>query len=334
MTEREALFLLHHIAGLSSAKLLALMREGAQACEFFDRSCVARWVREEKLDAPTARRLGDRAGEEDPEAVFKRLARDGFSALTWSDEAYPRWLRETYDPPLFLYVDGYVLPEDAYAVAVVGSRHPSLYGERIAEAFSRRFAEAGLTLVSGFAQGIDAAAHEGALAGEGGRTLAVLGCGLDVPYPKGQERLRERVRARGALLSEFALGEQPRAAYFPKRNRVIAGMALATVVVEAALRSGSLITARLALEAGRETYAVPGPVDSLLSEGTNRLIQEGARPLLQPDELLADLSPVLQGCLGARPPAEGFGQAAPAAARGGFLGSLDRLLAQDGGAGG
>ncbi len=327
MNEREAFYLLHSIPGLSSASLLPLLRDGAQASDFFERGCAARWVNEGKLDPAAARRLEGWAGLAQPDTVFARLERNGFSALLWSDEAYPRWLKETYDPPLFLYVDGYLLPEDTYAVAVVGSRHPSLYGERIAQSFSRRFADAGLTVVSGFAQGIDANAHEGALAAQGGRTLAVLGCGLEVPYPKGHDRLRDRVRARGAMLSEFALDAGPRAAHFPKRNRVIAGMALATVVVEAALRSGSLITARLAIEAGRETYAVPGPVDSLLSEGANRLIQEGAKPLLQPEELLADLTPVLKGCLGlAGHTSEPAGEPLAHAAAGGFLGSLERLL--------
>ena len=136
MNEREAFYLLHHLPGLSSAAVLPLLREGARAADFFERAAVVRWVREERLDSSAARRLTESVPQA-PDAVFKRLEHEGFTALAWCDEAYPRWLRELYDPPLFLYVDGYLLAEDCYAVAVVGSRHPSLYGERIAESFSQ-----------------------------------------------------------------------------------------------------------------------------------------------------------------------------------------------------
>ena len=191
------------------------------------------------------------------------------------DDEFPAQLRAVPETPPWLYVRGALLPEDALAVAVVGSRRATEYGEGVAEELSAQLAARGVTVVSGLARGIDSAAHRGALRG-GGRTIAVLGSGADVIYPPENRRLAGLIEDRGAVVSPFAPGTPPLPHHFPLRNRVIAGLALAVVVVEAAERSGALITARLAAEFGREVMAVPGRVTSPASRGAHALIRDGA----------------------------------------------------------
>ena len=229
----------------------------------------------------------------DPEKEISRCEKLGIELIPFGDAGYPGLLKEISDPPLILYVKGNLLESDPAAVAVVGSRHPSLYGQEQARRFARRFAEWGLTIVSGFARGIDRAAHEAALEISYGRTIAVLGSGLDVIYPKEHEALYEEITERGALVSEFALGTQPFAENFPKRNRIIAGLSLGVLVVEAHSRSGSLITAHLAADEGREVFALPGRVDQLGSRGTHRLLKEGAALAESPEDVFDALSPQL-----------------------------------------
>jgi DNA processing protein len=191
------------------------------------------------------------------------------------DTAYPANLREIHAPPARLYVRGTLAEDDALAVAIVGSRAATSYGVAVAERLASDLAARGVTVVSGLARGIDSAAHRGALRA-GGRTIAVLGSGVDVIYPPENRRLAGDVEASGALVSQFEPGTPPLAGYFPARNRVIAGLSLAVLVVEAAEKSGSLITAGLAAEMGREVLAVPGPLTSPQSVGAHRLIQDGA----------------------------------------------------------
>ena len=228
-----------------------------------------------------------------PEKEIERAEKLGIEILPWGSERYPILLRETADPPLVLYVKGNMEDADQASAALVGSRHPSLYGKEQARRFSEELANSGLTIVSGFARGIDRAGHEGALSVSHGRTLAVLGSGLDVIYPKEHQSLYEEIAGRGAVLSEFALGAAPLPENFPKRNRIIAGLTLGTVVIEAHSRSGSLITARLAAEEGREVFALPGRVDQWGSRGTHRLIKEGAVLVESPEEVFEALSPQL-----------------------------------------
>ncbi len=193
------------------------------------------------------------------------------------DPRYPRQLLETADPPLLLYAQGALdLLQSDTAIAIVGSRNPTPQGERTAHDFARNLGDAGWVIVSGLALGVDAAAHEGALA-SGQGTIAVVGTGLDRVYPKRHLDLAHRISQAGLLLSEFPLGTPPLAAHFPLRNRVIAGLTKGTLVVEAALQSGSLITARLATEAGREVFAVPGSIHSPQSRGCHALIKQGAK---------------------------------------------------------
>lgn len=191
------------------------------------------------------------------------------------DTAYPVNLRDIQAPPGRLYVRGALAEDDALAIAIVGSRAATPYGLAVAERLGADLAARGVTVVSGLARGIDSAAHRGALRA-GGRTIAVLGSGVDVVYPPENRPLAEEIEARGAIVSQFAVGTRPLAGYFPARNRVIAGLSLGVVVVEAAEKSGSLITAGLAGELGREVMAVPGPLTSPQSVGANRLIQDGA----------------------------------------------------------
>ena len=220
-----------------------------------------------------------------------RLAALGATLLTWADAGYPSRLRTLADPPLVLAVRG-TLAADEPAVAVVGARRASAYGRRVADELARGLAQAGLTVVSGLAAGIDAAAHQGAL-DAGGRTVAVLATGVDEVYPAWHRALAEAVAGSGALVSEFACGTPPLQFHFPRRNRIIAGLALGTVVVEAAERSGSLITARCALEQGREVFAVPGPVGVPLHGGPHRLIQQGARLVTRVEDILDEIAPAL-----------------------------------------
>jgi DNA processing protein len=219
-------------------------------------------------------------------AEADRLAALGGRLLARARPGYPARLAETHDPPLLLEARG-PLPEVEPAVAVVGARSASPYGLRAAREIALGLARAGVTVVSGLARGVDAAAHRGALEG-GGRTIAVLGSGLDRPYPKEHEGLAlEIVRAGGALVSELPLGTPPLAVHFPRRNRIVAGLSLGVVVVEAAERSGSLITAEWALEAGREVMAVPARVGDPGAAGCHRLIQEGAALVEDAEDVLA-----------------------------------------------
>jgi DNA processing protein len=219
-----------------------------------------------------------------------QIEKQGITFLTIQDERFPRNLKEIYDPPPFLYVKGELREEDNLSLAMVGSRNASSYGKAMTKRLSRTLTERGFTIVSGLARGIDSCAHKGALEG-GGRTLAVLGSGIDLIYPWENKGLAEEITLHGAIVSEFSFGTQPEAINFPPRNRIISGLSLGTVIVEASFRSGSLITARMALEQGREVFAVPGNVDSPWSKGTNRLIKEGAKLIVDPDDIIEEVLP-------------------------------------------
>jgi DNA processing protein len=209
------------------------------------------------------------------------------------DERYPERLRAIHDPPAVLYCDGMPEQQDRQAVAIVGSRRATPYGLRVTDGLAGELSALGFTIVSGFARGIDAAAHRAALAA-GGRTIAVLGCGLDVDYPHGHASLHAEIAGSGAVLTEFAPGTPPLAAHFPRRNRIISGLALGVVVIEAAEDSGSLITARLALEQGREVFAVPGPIDAPTSRGPHGLLKQGAKLVEAVEDILEELLPQME----------------------------------------
>ena len=210
------------------------------------------------------------------------------AVVTLGDPLYPAALLQTADPPLLLYAQGRTELLASTSLAIVGSRNPTPQGGENARAFARHLSDAGLAVVSGLALGIDAAAHEGALQGAGG-TIAVVGTGLDRVYPKRHLELAHRIARDGLLLSEYPLGTPPLAGHFPTRNRIIAGLARGTLVVEAALQSGSLITARLASEAGRDVFAIPGSIHSPLSRGCHALIKQGAKLVETANDILDEL---------------------------------------------
>ncbi len=212
----------------------------------------------------------------------------GASLVTLENPRYPLRLAEIYDPPLLLFVRGSLPADQEPYVALVGTRRASPYGIRMADRLARELAARGITVVSGMAMGIDAAAHRGALEA-GGRTVAVLGCGVDVVYPPQNAQLMEDIAAHGAVVSQFSMGMQPSKGHFPYRNRIISGMSLGTVVIEAPLTSGALITARQAAEQGREVFAVPGQAGTQNAEGPHALIREGAKLVERVEDILVEL---------------------------------------------
>jgi len=231
--------------------------------------------------------------EVDVEAEIAVCREHGIDIFTEGDAAYPRALREIHDPPGVLFVRGAVKPSDALAVGIVGTRHCTQYGLRQAARLAGSLSRAGLTIISGLARGIDAAAHRGALAA-GGRTIAVLASGVMNIYPPEHDRLAEEVAAHGALVSELPPQSSPLAGTFPQRNRLISGMSLGVIVVEAAQRSGALITARHAMEQDREVFAVPGNVDGRASRGCHQLIRDGAKLVESADDVLEELGPLVE----------------------------------------
>lgn len=225
-------------------------------------------------------------------AAAKELAEAqaaGCRLLTWDEPQYPSRLREIYDPPPLLYVLGNVELLNRHIISIVGSRRPTPYGNQMAERLAHDLAERGLVVASGLARGVDASAHRGALTSTRGLTIGVLGCGIDVVYPKENKKIFSEIQQRGAIISEFPMGTFPAPQNFPIRNRVIAGMALGVVVVEGQQYSGSLITARLAMEFGREVYGVPGNATQPSSFGPNELIKQGAKLVTSWEDVVEEL---------------------------------------------
>jgi DNA processing protein len=225
----------------------------------------------------------------DLEAELAKVHRAGVRVLKWGDSDYPELLLTINDSPPVLYLRGEFRPEDAWAVAMVGTRTASAYGREAARSLATDLARAGVTIVSGLARGIDAQAHRAAL-DAGGRTIAVLGSGLDIIYPWEHRKLSEEIVGRGALVSEYGLGVKPEASNFPPRNRIISGLSRGVIVVEAGDRSGALITADFAAEQGRDVFAVPGSIFQRGSRGTNQLIRDGAQPVLSASDVLEILN--------------------------------------------
>lgn len=242
------------------------------------------------LDAKTVRLVSERRDTIDLEAELLALDQAGIKALTWHDDEYPRRLKEIYDLPPVLYVHGELLPSDERSVAFVGTRRPTAYGREAVHRLAYDVARSGVVVVSGLARGIDAIAHRAALEA-GQRTIAVLGSGPDVIYPREHAKLAAQVVENGAVVSEYPLGVRPDAQNFPRRNRIMSGMTLGTVVVEAGPGSGALITAKHALEQDREVFGVPGNIFSPSSRGVNRLISgSGAKLVVDHEDILEELN--------------------------------------------
>ncbi len=218
-------------------------------------------------------------GEAFADEQLKRLNKVGGRVVTLWDKEYPDLLKRIYDPPVFLFVLGKIAKQDSASVAIVGTRRPSTYGQQIAEEFSRGLAKLGITTVSGLARGVDTIVHASTLKA-GGRTLAVIGSGIDVYYPPENRKLQEQIAESGAVISEFPMGAKPDAPNFPRRNRLISGISLGTIVIESAEDGGAMITATTALDQNREVFAVPGNINEKRSEGTNKLIRDGRAKLV------------------------------------------------------
>jgi DNA processing protein len=271
------------VKGIGAVRLQALM-------DHFGSLEVA-W--QAPVDALQAAGLGPKLAERvtqvrasvDLVKFMAQIEAQGISILTWEDELYPPRLKEIDQPPPVLYVRGALTAEDAWSVAVVGTRRVSAYGRQVTDELASFLAANGVTVVSGLARGVDAIAHQAALKA-GGRTVAVLGSGVDRIYPPEHSQLAEKMLSSGALISDYAPGTPPDASNFPPRNRIISGLSMATVVVEAGETSGALITAQFAVDQGREVFAVPGNILAPQSKGTNRLIAQGARPMLSGRDML------------------------------------------------
>ncbi|HSD82890.1 MAG TPA: DNA-processing protein DprA [Anaerolineae bacterium] len=224
----------------------------------------------------------------DLEKFWDQISAQGIQVLTWNDERYPDRLKEIDQPPPVLFIRGEYMPEDLFAVAIVGTRRITPYGRQLTDEIAAFLGSNGITVVGGLARGVDAMAHQSALRA-GGRTLAVLGSGVDRIYPPEHRGLADQIMERGAIISDYAPGTPPDASNFPPRNRIISGLSLAVVVVEAGETSGALITAEFAAEQGREVFAIPGSILAPQSKGTNKLIQRGAQPLLSAQDLMQAL---------------------------------------------
>ena len=225
----------------------------------------------------------------EPDAEVAQLHKAGATALTWDDPHYPRLLREVADPPPVLFVKGQITDADAFAISIVGTRNATVYGREVAEMLAGDMARNQITVVSGMARGIDAVAHQAAINAKG-RTIAVLGCGVDVVYPPEHRRLAQQITEHGAIVSDYPIGTPPDAANFPPRNRIISGLSMGVVVVEADERSGALITTEFAAEQGRDVFAVPGNIFNKSSRGPNKLIQNGAKVVLDTQSVLEELN--------------------------------------------
>lgn len=248
------------------------------------------WARFPELDRGIADEIARFSDWDEVRSELERIAELGAEIVPFTDGRYPSRLRAIADPPPMLYLKGELRPEDDRAVAVVGSRSASEYGLKTTREICGSLAELGFTVVSGMARGIDGQAHRSALAA-GGRTIAVLGSGVDVVYPPEHKALYGEICARGAVLSELSMGTPPLPSHFPARNRLISGVTLGTVVVEATEKSGSLITASLAAEQGREVFAVPGAAGASRSRGTHQLIREGAKLVERAEDIVEEIAP-------------------------------------------
>jgi DNA processing protein len=298
--EFQALLALHLVPGIGPRLTASLL-------ERFGSARAALQARPEELrgipyfgdklvkEVSQARTGADVAGE------LELIARHGVRVLTKADAEYPAPLKDIYDPPHLLYVRGTLQPGDLRAVALVGSRQCTPYGRKVAQRLAADLVRAGYTIISGMARGIDGAAHRGAL-DAGGRTLAVLAGGLSRIYPPEHADLAREVESSGAVLSEAAMRQDPMAGMFPARNRLISGLSRGVVIIEAAERSGALITAEHAAEQGRSVFAVPGPVDSEASSGTLRLIRDGAILVRSAEDILEDLDGVAAVASAPKPP--------------------------------
>jgi len=287
MTQTEALVGLNLLYEIGSIRLKKLLEHYATAQEIITASCDE-LKRIEGIGEEIAYDISQLKSE-DIDNEFRLIKKYGLDILTVCDDDYPENLKSIYDPPIVLYVKGNLTAQDKLSIGIVGSRRASFYGLNSAEKFAYELAGLGFTVVSGLAYGIDTQAHKGALKADG-RTIAVLGSGLANIYPSENKKLAGQISQSGAVISEFPLSAAPLPNNFPRRNRIISGLSLGLLVVEAAKNSGALITADFALEQGREVFALPGKIDSGNSFGTNGLIKQGAKLVSNIEDILEELN--------------------------------------------
>lgn len=286
MDERAFWIAFNRVPGIGPARLTALLEECGDIAAAW--KAPTQTLKAAGLDRRSIDNLLAARKQLNPEAELSKVIRRGYEVYCWDHQGYPTNLRKIPLPPPVLYVRGRIEDQDELSVAIVGTRQVSPYGREVAHELGRELARHGVTVVSGLALGVDAVAHQAAV-DAGGRTIAVLGSGVDQIYPARNRRLALQVIEQGALVSEYPLGTKPEASNFPPRNRIISGLSLAVVVVEAGKRSGALITAGFAAEQGRDVFAVPGSILSPGSDGCNRLIQDGAIPVTSTKDLLESL---------------------------------------------
>ncbi len=283
----ESWIALNNISGLGPVRIGQLLKHFGTPEEVF--RTPADLLRKQGLIPESCiRRIKDESLFSDAHKQLEKCRDSGVEVVTLNDDQYPMYLKEIFAPPPVLYVKGDMSAFNHHAFGVVGTRSPTIYGKQVAQRITSDISSS-LVIVSGLARGIDTVAHESCLE-SGGRTIAVLGCGIDRIYPKDNEKLAEKICAQGALISEFPLGAAPEAFNFPRRNRIISGLSCGVLVVEAGKKSGALITAHYALQQGREVFAVPGPITSPMSIGTLNLLKQGATPVGSAHDIMENLA--------------------------------------------
>jgi len=289
MSETESLLVLNAIRGLGNAGIRKLLERFGSAAKIMSLR-EADLSQDRVIPANVIPNILHFSQDKFLKSEYNLMNKRGVKVVTWLDNDYPESLREIADAPVVLYVKGDILCAKPLSMAIVGSRRASFYGISASEKFARLLAELGFTVISGLARGIDTAAHKGALKTHG-VTIAVLGCGLSNIYPLENKDLLENIATTGAVVSEFPMQTMPVSYNFPRRNRIISGLSMGVIVVEAAQRSGALITADYALEQGREVYAIPGKIDQAASQGVNGLIKQGAKLITSVEDILEDIQP-------------------------------------------
>lgn len=290
--DKEQLINLSAIPGVGATRIRALVAHFKSTEHIFNAS-IKQLTAIEGIETKTAKSIKDYSDFDYGTQQVNKARQAGIDIIDFWDERYPENLKRIYDPPAFLFVKGTLTKQDKYAISIVGTRLPSSYGKVIAEKFAKELAQKGLVIISGLARGIDTISHWAAVQ-SGGRTISVMGSGLDHIYPSENKKLSEKIIEQGALISEFPMGTEPDAVNFPRRNRIISGLALGTIVVEAGLKSGALLTANYALEQNREVFAVPGNINSPKSMGTNQIIKDGAKLITDANDVLVELEPQLK----------------------------------------
>ncbi len=290
--DKEQLINLSAIPGVGATRIRALVAHFKSTEDIFNAS-IKQLTSVDGIELKTAKSIKDYSDFEYGTHQINKARQEEIEIIDFWDEFYPENLKKIYDPPAFMFVKGTLAKQDKYAISIVGTRLPSSYGKLVAEKIAKELAQKGLVIVSGLARGIDTISHWAALQ-VGGRTIAVMGCGLDYIYPGENKRLAEKIIEQGALISEFPMGTGPDAVNFPRRNRIISGLTLGTIVIEAGLKSGALLTANYALEQDREIFAVPGNINSPKSMGTNQIIKDGAKLISSANDVLIELEAQLK----------------------------------------